>query len=342
MDVPGQHQDKQQQQQQEAVAVGEEGEILGGGGGNEEGSKKLQGQHYYSVAAATLFLATKVEEDCRKIKELVVACVKVAQKNPNLVVDEQDKEFWRWRDTILSLEDVLLETLCFDLSVTTPYKTLISYLHYLGYENDKKLRNTAWAILNDSSMTMMCLVFESSIIAASALYAAARHCGIKFLDGQDGRPWWERLGVELREVKKGVNFLAEGYEARGGRGEMRDVYQYTPEEEAGWKTREERETGPEGERIGESMTGEVGFEEGGLGERKRSAEGEVQDDIKEEETARPERSPKRRRMVTNGSANGKNSLTNGTVGYSEEKELGVRDRGGGITSDDVEEGELEA
>lgn len=67
------------------------------------------GMHYYAVAATATFLATKVEENCRKMKELVVACARVAQKNPSLLLDEQSKEYWRWRDTILHNEDLLLE-----------------------------------------------------------------------------------------------------------------------------------------------------------------------------------------------------------------------------------------
>lgn len=67
------------------------------------------GMHYYAVAATATFLATKVEENCRKMKELVVACARVAQKDPSLLIDENSKEFWRWRDTILHNEDVLLE-----------------------------------------------------------------------------------------------------------------------------------------------------------------------------------------------------------------------------------------
>ena len=78
-------------------------------------TEKSPGLHHYSAAATALFLATKVEENCRKMRELVVACCRVAQKQPNLVVDEQNKEYWKWRDTILHNEDVLLEALCFDL-----------------------------------------------------------------------------------------------------------------------------------------------------------------------------------------------------------------------------------
>jgi protein BUR2 len=71
-----------------------------------EGIPKL---HHFQSAATALFLATKVEESCRKMKEIVLACCRVAQKNPNLVIDEQSKDFWRWRDCILYNEDVLLD-----------------------------------------------------------------------------------------------------------------------------------------------------------------------------------------------------------------------------------------
>ena len=199
--------------------------------------------HYYSVAATCLFLASKVEENCRKMKELVVACVRVAQKNPGKVVDEQDKEYWRWKDTILQMEDILLETLCFDLTLEPPYKTLFALLCYLGEENNKRLRNAAWAFVNDSCLTMLCLLFSSRTIAASALYAAARHCEVRFPDDAEGRPWWEVVGVELKSVRRACNYMAGVYEntpLRGG-GEG-NIYEKTPEDgdELFAKTREVR------------------------------------------------------------------------------------------------------
>ena len=211
--------------------------------------------HYYSVAATSLFLATKVEENCRKMKELVIACVRVAQKNPAKLVDEQDKEYWRWKDTILQMEDVLLEAICFDLSIDPPYKTLFNFLVYFGEENNKRLRNAAWAFVNDSCLTMLCLLFSSRTIAASSLYAAAKHCGVKFPDDPDGRPWWEAVGVELRQIRKACNFMAGVYEnspLRGG--SDAGMYERTPEDGDDWlaKTRERIE-GSEGGRDPQDM-----------------------------------------------------------------------------------------
>ncbi|KAL5120677.1 hypothetical protein ACEQ8H_001426 [Pleosporales sp. CAS-2024a] len=167
--------------------------------------------HHYQIAATALFLATKVEENCRKMKELVVACVRVALKDPNKLVDEQTKDFWKWRDTILYSEDVLLETLCFDLNVESPYKTMYDMLKFYGVEHNKKLRNSSWAFLSDSASTQMCLLFTSRTIAAASLYAGARMAEVE-LDDDDGKPWWEIQHVKLRDIRRACNLMADLYE----------------------------------------------------------------------------------------------------------------------------------
>jgi protein BUR2 len=163
------------------------------------------------VAATALFLATKVEEHCRKVRELVIACCRVAQKKPDLIVDENTKDYWRWRDTILNNEDVLLELLCFDLTIESPYNHLFSLLQYYGVDKQKKLRDSAWSFINDSNMTQACLLFTSRVIACAALYVGAKHTGISFSDDKEGRPWWETQRVRLRDVRKLCNYMADFY-----------------------------------------------------------------------------------------------------------------------------------
>ena len=169
-----------------------------------------KGLHYYPIAATCLFLATKVEENCRKVKELVVACVKVALKDPDKNVDDQDREYWRWRDNITTYEDLLMEALCFDFSLDSPYKTLFELLLRFKEQDNKRLRNAAWAFVNDSCVTVMCLLFPSRVIATAALYAAATHTEEGFPDDR-GRPWWEGVGVNITDIIKACNFLADIY-----------------------------------------------------------------------------------------------------------------------------------
>ena len=170
------------------------------------------GMHPYPAAATSLFLATKVEENVRKMREFVVACCRVGQKQPNLVVDEQSKEFWKWRDTILHHEDLLLEALCFDIQLEQPYRILYEFLCFFGVSENKPMRNASWAFVNDSMYTVLCLQFTARTIAASALYAAAMHCGIGFEDDDAGQVWWKQIDVDLPTVRRACTRLAELYE----------------------------------------------------------------------------------------------------------------------------------
>lgn len=198
------------------------------------------GWHHYAIAATALFLATKVEESCRKMKDLVVTFCRVAQKQPNLVVDESSKEYWRWRDTILHNEDILLEALCFDLQLEQPYHLFFNFLCYFGVQDNKNLRNAAWAFLNDSNLTTMRLQFNARTVAASALYAAAKHTDVAFSDDEYGRPWWVHLKVNIEEMKKACNQLVDAYQKnRLPNNSDQSVYVETPEDtgEEATKTR---------------------------------------------------------------------------------------------------------
>jgi len=173
--------------------------------------------HHYQSAAVALFLATKVEESCRKMKEIVLACCRVAQKNPNLVIDEQSKDFWKWRDCILHNEDVMLEVLCFDLTVESPHRQLFDMLKWYGQHNDKKLRNAAWAFVTDSANTQLCLLCSSRTIAAAAFYNACRYSDAQIPDDKHGRPWWEGAQVRLSDVRKAVEYMAAHFEEVSGK-----------------------------------------------------------------------------------------------------------------------------
>ncbi|KAI9830408.1 MAG: Cyclin- protein fam58a [Phylliscum demangeonii] len=186
------------------------------------------GFHYYAIGATALFLATKVEEHSRKLKELIIACCRVAQKNANLVVDEQSKEYWRWRDTILHHEDLLLEAICFDLTYDPPYTIFFDFLTRLGAQHDRRLRDTAWTFLNDSSLTMLCLLAPSRTLAAAAVYCAARHHGVVFAD-RDGRAWWDQLAIALPDIRRACNYMASVYEHHPLRA-SEPMYTSTPED----------------------------------------------------------------------------------------------------------------
>ncbi|PYH98315.1 cyclin-like protein [Aspergillus ellipticus CBS 707.79] len=271
------------------------------------------GIHPYTTAATALFLATKVEENVRRMKELVVACCRVGQKQPNMVVDEQSKDFWRWRDSILVHEDVLLEALCFDLQLEQPYRILYDFICFLNMQDDKPLRNAAWAFVNDSGYTALCLQFTARTIAAAALYAAARHCDIGFEDDAFGRPWWEQLDVDLAQVRRACARMAKLYENNAM--QRRNLYYLsTPisADEGTEKTRIPHAGGPAGtlSHEAEPVNGRKRSREPDEGTYARSFN-DSNDSQDQGSTLNGGRSPKRPRRESEGAPPEKNPSSHG-------------------------------
>lgn len=164
-----------------------------------------------NIAATALFLATKAEENCRKTKEIVIAVAKVAQKNSSLIIDEQSKEFWRWKDSILLHEEMMLELLTFDVVLESPYTSLSNFIRELDIENNKNLRNAAWAFLNDSCMTTLCLQMPPKDIAVASLYFSAKFNHDRIPDDHDGAPWWLSIGGDPNRITKAIAVMREHY-----------------------------------------------------------------------------------------------------------------------------------
>lgn len=191
------------------------------------------GIHHYNIAATALFLANKTEENCRKTKDLIIAVAKVAQKNTKLIIDEQSKEYWRWRDSILNYEEVMLEQLTFDLMVGIPYHPLYEFLNMLEQDipppqhessqqqqdvakkkqhlvRNKAFRNAAWTYCNDLCLTVLPLLLNARDIAISAIFFAASILKEK-VDDVDGEAWWKHLKGDEGKVCMAMDVITEFY-----------------------------------------------------------------------------------------------------------------------------------
>ena len=105
-------------------------------------------------------------------------------------------------------EEVLLEYLTFDLVLESPYHALFGFLRELGVQEHAKLRNVAWAFLNDGTHSTICLSLPSKDIAIAAIYFATQFINETLPDDEQGRPWWERLGGSADKIVKGVKILS--------------------------------------------------------------------------------------------------------------------------------------
>ncbi|CCC10342.1 hypothetical protein SMACR_02916 [Sordaria macrospora] len=191
------------------------------------------GIHHYNIAATALFLANKTEENCRKTKDLIIAVAKVAQKNAKLIIDEQSKEYWRWRDSILNYEEVMLEQLTFDLMVGIPYHPLYEFINTLEQDiplqqqessqqsqdaskqkqhlvRNKAFRNAAWTYCNDLCLTVLPLLLNARDVAISAIFFSASILKEK-VDDVDGEAWWKYLKGDEGKICMAMEVITEFY-----------------------------------------------------------------------------------------------------------------------------------
>ena len=75
----------------------------------------------FRIATTCLFLAGKVEETPKKIKDVVIEAYK-AQHQKQAGPEPESKEFWELKEQILVCERILLQTLDFDLTVEHAYR----------------------------------------------------------------------------------------------------------------------------------------------------------------------------------------------------------------------------
>jgi hypothetical protein len=161
-----------------------------------------------NIAATALFLANKTEENCRKTKDVIIAVAKVAQKNTRLEIDEQSKEYWRWRDSILMYEELMLELLTFDLMVDNPYHCLFDLLGKLEIVHNKHLRQAAWAFCNDACLTALPLLMDARDVAIGAIFFASVHTNQQ-IDDVDGQPWWKYLNGDETKCAQAIRVVME-------------------------------------------------------------------------------------------------------------------------------------
>ncbi|ORY57528.1 cyclin-like protein [Pseudomassariella vexata] len=185
------------------------------------------GVHHYNIAATALFLANKTEENCRKTKDIIIAVAKVAQKNAKLIIDEQSKEYWRWRDSILAYEEVMLENLTFDLMIDNPHSQLYKLLEQLGIIHNKHLRHAAWAYCNDSCLTPLPLLMDARDIAIASIFFSSTFTRQRIED-VNNEPWWKAVQGNEPLMSKAIDVLRDFYIENPLR-KQENPYQGSPE-----------------------------------------------------------------------------------------------------------------
>lgn len=149
------------------------------------------------VCASCLYLASKIEESSRKVRDVVNVCYKCLHTTkPALNVG---KTFWKLRDSLVTCEFVILRALGFHVSVDHPHNYLLHYLKMLSdwmppdVWKSVPLTSLCWTLLNDSSHTDLCLHYSGEQVAVALLYMTMQSFYLEIPSQSTNKKWWKVL-----------------------------------------------------------------------------------------------------------------------------------------------------
>ncbi|XP_054777240.1 cyclin-T1-3-like isoform X2 [Prosopis cineraria] len=164
------------------------------------------------IATVCMFLAGKVEETPRPLKDVIIVSYEIIyKKDPAAAQRIKQKEVYeQQKELILLNERSVLATLGFDLNVQHPYKPLVEAIKKFNVAKSA-LAQVAWNFVNDGLRTSLCLQFKPHHIAAGAIFLAAKFLKVK-LPSDGEKVWWQEFDVTPRQLEEVSNQMLELYE----------------------------------------------------------------------------------------------------------------------------------
>ncbi|XP_014511834.1 cyclin-L1-1-like [Vigna radiata var. radiata] len=162
-----------------------------------------------TVAASCVWLASKLEENPRKARQVIIVFHRMECRKENFPMKHLDlysKKYFDLKTELSITEREILKEMGFICHVEHPHKFLSSYLATL--ETPPKLRQEAWKLANDSLRTTLCVRFKSEVVACGVVYAAARRFQVPL---PENPPWWKAFDGEKSEIDEVCRVLAHLY-----------------------------------------------------------------------------------------------------------------------------------
>lgn len=165
-----------------------------------------------TIATVCMFLAGKVEETPRPLKDVILVSYEICNKKDPAAIQriKQKDVYEQQKELILLGERVVLATLGFDLNVHHPYKPLVAAIKKFKVAQNA-LAQVAWNFVNDGLRTSLCLQFKPHHIAAGAIFLAAKFLKVK-LPSDGDKVWWQEFDVNPRQLEEVSNQMLELYE----------------------------------------------------------------------------------------------------------------------------------
>eukprot|EP00794_Sanderia_malayensis_P015021 gene15021-16571_t len=162
-------------------------------------------------AMACIFLAAKIEESPRRLRDVINVFHHIKQKRskrPIVAMDYYSSAYFSMKNSVIKAERRVLKELGFCVHVKVPHKIIITYLQILEHEKNIALTQRAWNYMNDGLRTNVFLKYAPEKIGCACIFLAARTLKIVL---PLRPPWWELFDADLEEIEEIALAIMEIY-----------------------------------------------------------------------------------------------------------------------------------
>lgn len=165
-------------------------------------TRSVQQYACFPMAMACLFLASKLEEETKRIREIlngfyfILQCRQGNRKGATATLDES--LFTIWKDDLIQNERQLLIDLGFGLYryMDYPHKYILYFLRVL--DGTSTIAQYAWNYVNDSFRMDACIRYKPQVLACAAIQLAFERQGDVLLP----KAWYELFDTKLDDMEK--------------------------------------------------------------------------------------------------------------------------------------------
>lgn len=148
----------------------------------------------HSMAPCALFLAAKVEETPIKLEYVIKTSHMIKDPNAPPLTEKMYEELQR---ELIANENLLLQTLGFDLIVAHPHTSVITCGDLVGAP--KTVTKLAYELATNSlHFTTMCLKYKPTTVACICLHIAFKRFSLSIEQSKEGKDWWSYLDPNLK------------------------------------------------------------------------------------------------------------------------------------------------
>lgn len=145
--------------------------------------------HRNSVAAASLFLAAKVEEQPRRLEHIIQVAQMCLCRDRQQPLDTKSERYSQEVCDLIFNENVLLQTLGFDVAVDHPHTHIVRCCDMVRANKD--LARTSYFMASNSlHLTTMCVQYKPTLVACFCIHLACKWSNWQIPKSNEGKDWF--------------------------------------------------------------------------------------------------------------------------------------------------------